>query len=93
VALLKDSNFTVSKPSIESPKTRKISEVSAKPILAKEYIEIGKRLNNNSIFLILEKKCMKVVNNAGIIEIKYMESGNGMFMDVKNIAEISHKPK
>jgi hypothetical protein len=89
VALLKDSNFTVSKPSIDSPKTRKISEVSAKPVLAKE--DIGIRLN--SMFLILEERCMKVVNNAGIVEIKYMESGNEMFMDVKNIAETSHKPK
>jgi hypothetical protein len=45
------------------------------------------------MFLILEKKCVKVVNNVDIIEIKQMESENGMFIDAKNITEISQIPK
>ena len=88
MTLLKGSNFIVSKPSIESPNKRKIGEISIKNILAKE--DIGRL---NSMFLILEKKCVKVVNNAGIIEIKQMESENGIFIDAKNITEISQIPK
>lgn len=89
MVLLKNSNFTVSKPNIEIPNTRKMSEVSAKTVLAKE--DIGMR--PNSIVLILEEKCIEVTNKAGIAEIRYTKGRNGVPIDVKNIAETNHEPK
>jgi hypothetical protein len=76
-------------PNIRSPRNRRTIEVMAEAVFAK--YDIGTRLN--TMFLILEKRCMYVVNKAGIIETKYMESVYGTFMDVKYITEISQRPK
>ncbi|OYT26433.1 MAG: hypothetical protein B6U95_07455 [Thermofilum sp. ex4484_82] len=89
MTLLNGSNFTASKLSIESPSTRKISEASAKPILAKE----DKGMRPRSILLFLEKRCVIVTTMAGIAEIRYTVNRNGMLSEVKNITEINHEPK
>lgn len=89
MTLLNGSNFTASGLSIESPSTRKISEASTKPILAKE----DKWIRPRSMFLFLEKMCITVTTVAGIAEIRYMESMNGMLSEVKNIIEINQEPK
>jgi len=89
VTLLNGSNFTAFKLRIESPITRKISEASAKPILAKD----DKWIRPRSMFLSLEKMCITVTIVAGTAGIRYMEIMNGMLSEVKNIIEINHEPK
>jgi len=88
MTLLNGSNFTASKLSIESPSTRKISEASAKPILAKE----DKGTRPRSMLLSLEKRCIIVTTMAGIAEIRYTVNRKGMLSEVKNITEINHEP-
>ena len=89
MTLLNGSNFTASKLSIESPITRKMSEASAKLVLAKE----DKGMRPRSILLSLEKRCITVTTMAGTAEIRYRESGNGMRSEVKTIIEINHEPR